>query len=239
MADILVFSAHAADFCSRAGGAIALATRAGKQVHVVDLTFGERGESEDFWKQTPDGNEERAKTTRRKEAEEAAGVLGATVEFLDYGDYPLFIDRDRLDQLADLLRQHRPSAVLTHWNQEPHNVDHEITARAVAQAITMAAVPGFQPSSPVLRALAHYAFEPTVPRTEDTGFRPTDYVVIDDVFDVKMQALACLKSQSKLIAMYTQWAEFRGAQARQWSGTPVRFAEAYVRHSAAVRQGLL
>jgi 4-oxalomesaconate hydratase len=239
MADMVVFSAHAADFCSRAGGMIALSTRAGAKVHVVDLTYGERGESEDFWARTPAGTEEACKTVRRAEAEEAASVLGATIEFLEYGDYPLSMDRARLDRLASILRKHLPKAVVTHWNREPYNVDHEITANAVAQAMTIAAVAGFEPWSSTLWRPAHFAFEPTLPRTDDTGFRPNEYVAIDEVWDVKMDALSRLRSQSRLGAMYTQWAEYRGAQARQWSGTPVRYAEAYVRHSAIVCTGLL
>jgi len=39
---VLVFSAHAADFCSRAGGTIARYVDAGSTVHVCDMTFGER-----------------------------------------------------------------------------------------------------------------------------------------------------------------------------------------------------
>ncbi len=39
----LVVSAHSADFVWRAGGAIALHALQGYQVHVVCLSFGERG----------------------------------------------------------------------------------------------------------------------------------------------------------------------------------------------------
>ena len=42
---LLVFSAHTADFCSRAGGTIALHAIAGAAVKVVTLTYGERSES--------------------------------------------------------------------------------------------------------------------------------------------------------------------------------------------------
>jgi len=42
---VMVFSAHAADFCSRAGGTILNYVRAGSKVRVIDLTYGERGES--------------------------------------------------------------------------------------------------------------------------------------------------------------------------------------------------
>jgi 4-oxalomesaconate hydratase len=234
---LLVFSAHAADFCSRAGGLIALTAGAGAQVHVVDLSFGERGESEDYWALGSGTSVEGAKAARETEAREAADRLGASIEFLDWGDYPLEIDRERLDRLAGILRLHRPSVVVTHWNADPYNVDHQVTADAVARAITMAGVPGFDPSSPKLHPPALYAFEPTVPRNEDTGFRPNQYVVIDDVFEQKMDALSRLKSQKKLVQMYTQWGEYRAAQARQWSGQPVRYAEAYFRHSAEVSRG--
>jgi 4-oxalomesaconate hydratase len=128
---------------------------------------------------------------------------------------------------------------VTHWNTDPYNVDHEVTARAVSRAITIAAVPGFDPDGGPLSAPPLFAFEPTLPRNDDTGFKPTHYVVIDDVFEQKMEALSRLRSQSKLVAMYTQWAAYRGAQARQWSGQPVRYAEAYVRHSAEVTRSLL
>lgn len=41
----LVVSAHSADFVWRAGGAIAQHTQLGYKVHIVCLSFGERGES--------------------------------------------------------------------------------------------------------------------------------------------------------------------------------------------------
>jgi 4-oxalomesaconate hydratase len=41
---ILVFSAHAADFCSRSGGTIARHVGLGAVVRVVALSFGERSE---------------------------------------------------------------------------------------------------------------------------------------------------------------------------------------------------
>ena len=48
---ILVFSAHAADFVWRAGGAIALYAARGYRVRILCLSYGERGESQGAWKQ--------------------------------------------------------------------------------------------------------------------------------------------------------------------------------------------
>lgn len=69
----LVVSAHSADFVWRAGGAIALHALQGYQVHVVCLSFGERGESAKLWRK---GNmtEEAVKQVRREEAQAAAAI---------------------------------------------------------------------------------------------------------------------------------------------------------------------
>ena len=45
-ATVLVFSAHAADFVWRAGGAIALYASRGHRVRILCLSYGERGESQ-------------------------------------------------------------------------------------------------------------------------------------------------------------------------------------------------
>ena len=88
---IQVIGAHSADFVWRAGGAIAVATAAGGVAEVIGLSYGERGESGELWKQ--EGQTiDNVKRLRHAEAEAAAGHLGATFRCLDLGDYPLEID---------------------------------------------------------------------------------------------------------------------------------------------------
>ncbi len=242
--NILVVSAHAADFCSRSGGTIALHARRGAKVHVVGATYGERGESEAYWNSDREGKSiEEVKQLRAAEAEEAAAILGATIEFLDWDDYPLFIDKDRLLTLARLIRVRRPDIILTHWRVDPHNVDHQVNAEAVIRAGTLAAAPGFDadPAAvhPSVHSLPHiFFFEPTVPRNDVTGFVPDTFVDIGEVFDQKTDALRALRSQPKLVPWYTQWAEYRATQARQWSGRPIRYAEAFKRYTASVGERL-
>ena len=50
---VLVFSAHAADFCSRAGGTIARFIDVGSSVHIVDFSYGELCESPALWARDP------------------------------------------------------------------------------------------------------------------------------------------------------------------------------------------
>ena len=108
----LVVSAHAADFVWRCGGAIALHRERGVEVTIVCLSFGERGESARLWKQAG-ATLDMVKAARRKEAENAAEVLGAhDLICFDLGDYPLNLDRDAKDRLVDVLcaRCSRPSS---------------------------------------------------------------------------------------------------------------------------------
>jgi branched-chain amino acid transport system substrate-binding protein len=85
---MLVVSAHAADFVWRAAGSVALYAERGYRVKVVCLSYGERGESAKMWKQ-PAMTLDKVKAARREEAEKAARILGAEIEFFDISDYPM------------------------------------------------------------------------------------------------------------------------------------------------------
>ena len=85
---MLVISAHAADFVWRAGGVVALHTSAGGTATVVSLSYGERGESGDLWRE-PGQTIENVRSRRQKEAARAADLLGAAFIGFDLGDYPL------------------------------------------------------------------------------------------------------------------------------------------------------
>jgi len=76
--NILVVSAHAADFIWRAGGAIALYSSRGYRVRILCLSYGERGESQGGWKQ-PGMTIERVKQIRCAESTRAAEILGAEI----------------------------------------------------------------------------------------------------------------------------------------------------------------
>ena len=84
----LVITAHPGDFVWRAGGAIALHAKKGYRMKIVCLSFGERGESQFAWKEKG-ATLDSVKAGRKDEAERAAKLLGAEIEFFDCGDYPL------------------------------------------------------------------------------------------------------------------------------------------------------
>src|SRR3954464_5596584 len=100
--------AHAADFVWRAGGAIAVCTAAGGTAEVIALSYGERGESGELWKDSDPAHPQtidNVKRIRHGEAQRAAAHLGATFRCLDLGDYPLQIDGEALLLIADAIRE--------------------------------------------------------------------------------------------------------------------------------------
>src|SRR3954468_5423075 len=130
---MLVIGAHSADFVWRAGGAIAVCTAAGGAAHVVALSYGERGESGELWKE-PGQTEERVKEARRGEALAAAEILGAEFQSLDLGDYPLVIGRGACARLTELIRELEPDMILTHAARDPFNPDHGVAHDATVHA---------------------------------------------------------------------------------------------------------
>src|SRR5260370_40984617 len=95
---ILVFSAHAADFVWRAGGAIALYASRGYRVRILCLSYGERGESQGAWKQ-PGMTIEKVKEIRCAESSRAAAILGGEIRFFDSGDYPILPSAESIHEL--------------------------------------------------------------------------------------------------------------------------------------------
>ncbi|MFV0449631.1 MAG: PIG-L deacetylase family protein [Vibrio sp.] len=208
----LVVSAHSADFVWRSGGAIALHVEQGYHVHIVCLSYGERGESAKLWRK---GNmsEEVVKSVRHKEAEDAAKALGATIEFFDMGDYPLRADKESLFRLADVMRRLQPEFILTHSMQDPYNYDHPLAANLTQEARIIAQAEGYHPGEKIVAAPPVYCFEPHQP--EQCNWKPDVLLDITSVWDKKYAAIQCMAGQEHLWEYYTRVALQRGVQAKR------------------------
>jgi 4-oxalomesaconate hydratase len=232
---MLVISAHVADFCSRSGGTIAKYVKRGSSVRAVNLTYGERGESNELWLERPDLSLEEVKEIRKQESERAAEVLGVEIRFLDWDDNPLIIGEERLLHLVDEIREMRPHIVLTHHSNEPLNIDHGFTSRSVIEAISLVSYPGLRTAyAPAPRPVLFF-FEATIPMTEFEGFNPNVYIDITDVLERKMEALKQFKTQSFLPRRYGEYAAFRGFQAATLTGNvKIEYAEAFEQYLPSV-----
>jgi N-acetylglucosamine malate deacetylase 1 len=125
-APLLAFGAHPDDLEFACGGVIAQATRAGQPVHLVVCSRGEAGSHG-----TPE--------IRTQEAEKAATILGATLEFLELdGDAHLEIRSAHALRLAVIVRRIRPRIVLAPSVVQNQHPDHWRLGTLVRDAVRLA-----------------------------------------------------------------------------------------------------
>src|SRR3954452_21525457 len=224
---LLVIGAHSADFVWRSGGAIAVCTRNGGRAQVIALSYGERGESGELWK-VEGQTVKNVKKVRHAEAEKAAGALGAEFQGLDFGDYPLHVDADRLAQVVEAIREFAPDVLVTHTDPDPFNPDHPVAYEVVQRARSLAAGAGVASEFQSITPPQLFLFEPHQP--ELCNFTPTTFVDITAVWDAKVEAMAAMEAQKYVQTYYAQRGEQRGNHARRASGNnDVRYAEAFQR----------
>jgi 4-oxalomesaconate hydratase len=223
----LVVTAHPGDFVWRAGGAIALHVKKGYRVKIVCMSFGERGESQFAWKEKG-ATLESVKAGRKDEAERAAAILGAEIEFFDAGDYPLRVNEQHFDRMVDIYREMSPSFVLSHALEDPYNFDHPNAAHFAQETRVVAQAMGHKPGAKyTYSAPPVFLFEPHQP--EQCNFKPTAILNIDEVWEQKYKAFQVLAAQKHLWAYYERVALNRGMQGGRNSGKAMTYGEAYQR----------
>ena len=233
---MMVIGAHAADFVWRAGGAIAVCSAGGGEARVIALSYGERGESGELWKEQGQ-TVERVKEIRHAEAERAAGTLGAEFECLDLGDYPLEVGAHELGLISDRIREFAPDVLITHTDTDPFNPDHPVAFAAVTRARALAAGAGVASAFKTVTPPALFLFEPHQP--ELCNFTPNTFLDITPVTERKIAAMSELKAQSYLQSYYAERAGQRGNHARRSSGNAaVKQAEAFQRVTPTVVSAL-
>jgi 4-oxalomesaconate hydratase len=233
---LMVVGAHSADFVWRAAGTIAVTTTRGGRASVIALSYGERGESGNLWKE-PGQTIENVKRIRHEQATAAAAAVGARFRCLDLGDYPLRITDEATEQLVDLLREEAPDVILTHTPVDPFNPDHPVAFQAVQKARLLASGAGVASAFERVSPPDWYLFEPHQPELSE--FVPNTFVDITAVMKKKLEAMAVMAAQSYLINYYTELAARRGNHARRISGNQdVKYAEAHQRMLPRVVDGL-
>jgi LmbE family N-acetylglucosaminyl deacetylase len=129
---LLIFGAHPDDIEFGCGGVVARETRAQRKVHFVVCSLGEAGTHG-----TP--------AQRAAEAEEAAALLGATIEFVELdGDAHLEIRAAHAIKLAEIIRRIRPATVLAPSCVENQHFDHTRLGTLVRDAARLARFGGLE-----------------------------------------------------------------------------------------------
>lgn len=227
--NLLVVSAHAADFVWRAGGTIAKYVKHGANVTLIVLSYGARGESNDLW--NLEGQTlENVKKIRDSEIEAAAQCLGVkNYEVWDFEDYHMEITPERMDRMVRKIREVKPYHILTHGPRDAFNPDHETVCRYVFEASVKAISNGIRIDGYQTAKQARiFGFEPH--QSEISDFKPEVIIDITDSYEEKKAAMNCYKAQKHLIEYYAAKAMMRGNHARRISGNKeYKFAESFTR----------
>jgi LmbE family N-acetylglucosaminyl deacetylase len=163
---LLVFGAHPDDIEFGCGGIIARETRAGRVAHFVVCSRGEAATHG-----TPE--------QRIVEAQNAAEILGATLEFLELdGDAHLEISVSHAIKLAAMIRRVRPEVVLAPTLVENQHPDHGRLGRLVRDAARLARYGGVRE----LRELAPHAIDQLFYYASSLEAEPRDTTPV--LFDV-------------------------------------------------------
>jgi 4-oxalomesaconate hydratase len=203
----------------RAAQEFGITVENGGSATVLALSYGERGESGNLWRDNPEQTVENVKRIRHEMAEEAASHVGGEFRCLDLGDYPLVITNEAIDELVRIILDERPEVILTHTAVDPFNPDHPVAYTLVQRARLLAAGAGVASAFQSITPPDWYSFEPHQPELSE--FYPNTFIDITAVMEKKIKAMNVMSAQSYLISYYTELASRRGNHARRISGRKV------------------
>jgi LmbE family N-acetylglucosaminyl deacetylase len=229
---IVCIHAHPDDAEILAGGTLALLSEASHSITIVSMTPGDGGSARHA------GDEIAA--IRRKEAAEAAQLIGAEYRCAEFRDMAIFNADDSRRRVTELLRSTHPDIVLTAAPVDYH-CDHEATSILVRDACFAASVPNYathaaQPAPP-LDAIPHLYFMDSLGGVDHFGsvIEPDFVVDVKTTFETKRRMLACHASQYEWLkkqhgiedslAMMERWTRNRGAL------VGIDFGEGYRRYA--------
>jgi LmbE family N-acetylglucosaminyl deacetylase len=226
---VLAVGAHPDDNDFGAGATTAKAAGQGAKIIYLIATKGQRGSSDEAM------TAEKLSDIRKKEQEEAAGVLGVQeVHFLDFVDGEMIPDLKLKEQVVIYIRRFRPDIVFTmdpsFFYYKNYGFVNHSDHRAIGEATLDACYPmardlmsfpqhsreGLGPHK--VKEILLYSFAP-----ENANF----FVDVTDTFEVKIRALSRHKSQVPEMKKIEDRIRGRAETAGKLAGC--RYAEAFVR----------
>ncbi|MGH9668241.1 MAG: PIG-L deacetylase family protein, partial [Bryobacteraceae bacterium] len=131
--DIMAIAAHPGDALFTMGATVARHIHDGGGGLFLSLSLGERGH--------PAIPPAEYGVMQREATEKAASLLNAGTAFLDYADAQIPANEAAALAVCDLIREHKPAIVVTHWQGSWH-LDHRNTFRIVRDAIFFSGLSG-------------------------------------------------------------------------------------------------
>ncbi|MGE5110975.1 MAG: PIG-L deacetylase family protein [Acidobacteriaceae bacterium] len=234
---VLAIGAHPDDVEISCAGTLSLLKNAGFKVHIASMTLGDCGSKE--------LSADSIRRQRRREAQDAASVLGVAYHYVGSNDFCIFNDDLHNRRVTALLREVAPNIVLTH---QPHDymVDHEATSVLVRNACFYAPAPNydslaFSPAR-ATDSIPYLYYWDVMEGVDIFGnpVAPQFYIDVTSEIDLKTAMLAHHASQrewlrtqhgmDEYIETMRNWGQKRGDQAAAIAKRQVKYAEGFRQH---------
>ena len=205
---ILAVGAHCGDVEVTCGAVLAKHCKLGDRIAILHLTLGEGGNPN----MTPQAYGEQ----KRREALSAAKILGAEPIFAPYRDGELPNTEEARRYVADVVRQVKPTHIITHWRNSIHK-DHAATHSIVNDAVLLASLEGVVTFHPRYRGIRAIYYSENWEDPEN--FKPYLYVDVSNELDQWKEAVTQYQfikggiSSFPYLEYYTALASVRGAEA--------------------------
>ncbi len=190
MKTAIAIAAHPDDIELMMAGTLLLLKKAGYDIHYMNLASGNVGSIEN--------DSDTTKKIRLQEAQKAAQILGAHFHPPICNDLEILYDLSTLRQLAAVIRQVKPSIVLTH-SPEDYMEDHTNTCRLAVTAAFARGMPNFE-TVPNCRAESYdctiyHALPHTLRNQLRRKMQAGAFVNTTTVQETKLEALKAHQSQ--------------------------------------------
>ena len=186
----IAIAAHPDDIEFYMAGTLLLLERAGYETHYVNLCSGNCGSLQ--------YNAAKTRATRRREAQHAAQILGAHYHASLTDDLEIFYESKTIRRVAAMVREVRPTILLTHSPQD-YMEDHMNTCRVAVAAAFARGMPNYRTLPPRPAAPGDVTVYHAMPHGLRDGLRrriaPGAFADTTAVHAVKRDALAAHQSQ--------------------------------------------
>ncbi|MCE9612900.1 MAG: PIG-L family deacetylase [Lentisphaerae bacterium] len=188
----LAAAAHPDDIEFMMAGTLLLLKDAGAEIHMWNLASGHCG--------TARHSREEIIRLRAAEAETSARLAGAVSHAPLFDDLGIFYDQPSLSRVAAVVREIRPTILLTHAPQD-YMEDHQNTCRLLVTAAFAHGMRNFETQPPRPAWDAPVALYHALPHGLRDGMgqrvRPDAYADTSAVLERKRAMLACHRSQKE------------------------------------------
>jgi LmbE family N-acetylglucosaminyl deacetylase len=190
MKTAIAIAAHPDDIEFMMAGTLLLAKKADYDIHYLNLSTGNVGSTQH--------NAEATSSIRLEEAKRSAQILGAHFHPPFCNDLEIFYDITMLRRLAAIIREVKPTIILTH-SPSDYMEDHTNTCRLAVTAAFARGMPNFETVPAQEARNEDCAIYHALPHTLKDNLRrkiiPGAFVDTSSVQPIKLEALKAHQSQ--------------------------------------------